>query len=678
MKLLTILVSLFCCGSVAAADESLIGDVEQSGAVLLADFEAETYDGWTVKGDAFGDGPVTGTLAGQQAVSGFRGRRLVNSFRNGDGTTGSLTSREFTVERRHIAFLIGGGRLSGQTGIELRVDGKPVRTATGHDSEELEWSSWEVTEFNGRTATLRIYDDATGGWGHINVDHIIQTDAAPPRFDLEYRLSEYRDTPGYLNEPFRPQFHFTPEINWMNDPNGLVYHDGEYHLFYQFNPAGITWGHMSWGHAVSRDLVHWEHLPLAIPEEDGIMAFSGCCVVDHHNSSGFGSTTNPPMVAIYTGHGHGRQVQNVAYSTDNGRTWTKFADNPVLDLNMQDFRDPSVYWHDPTSRWVMVVSLANDKVLVFYASKDLKQWEELSRFGPAGVPDKPNWECPDLFELPVENENGKRLWVLEVDMGSGAIAGGSGGEYFVGHFDGTQFEAMQDSKWVDFGRDFYAPISWKNVPENDGRRLWLGWFNNWETCLLPTSPWRSAMSIPRSLTLRKTGSGYILVQRPVKELQSLRGEPVEIAETSVTDSVRAVGSSWSVGNTYELRLTLTPNAESSGVRVCAGEDEFTEIGYDRSINAVYVDRTRSGMVDFDPRFAGRHAAPVSLDNGTVSLTIFVDRSSVEVFINDGQAVISDRIFPSEASTGIELFTRDGSAQFSDVRAWRLKSVWHGG
>ena len=343
---------------------------------------------------------------------------------------------------------------------------------------------------------------------------------------LQHKLAEYRQSADYLNEPFRPQAHFTPEINWMNDPNGLVFHNGEYHLFYQFNPAGNSWGHMSWGHAVSRDLTHWEHLPLAIPEEDGVMAFSGCCIVDYQNKSGFGDGTKPPMVAVYTGHGHGKQVQNLAYSNDDGRTWTKYAKNPVLDISNPDFRDPKVFWHAPSNRWVMVVSLAKEKVLVFYASEDLKQWKELSRFGPAGAKDKPNWECPDLFELPVEGEEGKKLWVLEVDMGSGSVAGGSGGEYFVGHFDGTTFTAIQDAQWVDFGRDFYAPVSWSGIPEADGRRIWIGWFSNWQTCLVPTSPWRSCMSVPRSLSLRKvpaidgkSAQRYTMVQRPVKELR---------------------------------------------------------------------------------------------------------------------------------------------------------------
>ncbi|MEM7396707.1 MAG: glycoside hydrolase family 32 protein, partial [Verrucomicrobiota bacterium] len=312
-------------------------------------------------------------------------------------------------------------------GMDLLVDGKTVRRATGIESEALEWMHWEVKDLAGKTARLTIYDEVTGGWGHINIDHIIQTSTPPSPFDLDHQVDRYRQAQDYMNEPFRPQVHFSPEIHWMNDPNGLVYYAGEYHLFHQYNPAGNTWGHMSWGHAVSEDLVHWRHLPLAIPETGGVMAFSGCCVIDHDNTSGFGQNGRPPMVAIYTGHGHGKQVQNLAYSTDAGRTWTIYADNPVIDLNHKDFRDPKVFRHKPTSRWIMVVSLAVDKKLIFYASEDLRNWTELSRFGPAGVKNKSNWECPDLFPLPVENRPGETRWVLEADMGQGSIAGGSGG-----------------------------------------------------------------------------------------------------------------------------------------------------------------------------------------------------------------------------------------------------------
>jgi fructan beta-fructosidase len=655
--------------------------------LLIDDFESRSYDGWTITGEAFGETPAQGTLAKQMPVSGFRGEQLINTFRGGDGSVGTATSEPFAIERRYLAFLIGGGGNEDEVGIELLIDGSRVRVATGSESEELLWSSWDVQDFVGKQARLRIYDRATGGWGHINVDQIVQTDTRPSRFDLSHQLENYRGTEDYLRERLRPQVHFSPEIHWMNDPNGLVYHRGEYHLFYQYNPAGNEWGHMSWGHAVSRDLVRWEHLPVAIEEAGGIMAFSGCCVVDHRNRSGFGSENNPAMVAIYTGHGHGKQVQNLAYSTDNGRTWTKYAGNPVLDIGEKNFRDPKVFWHPDSERWIMVIALAAAKQVGFYGSDDLKTWEELSKFGPAGTEDKLNWECPDLFQLPVENVDGKHLWVLETDMGSGSVAGGSGGEYFVGHFDGVTFTPIQPAWWVDFGRDFYAPVSWSNIPESDGRRIWIGWMNNWETCFLPTSPWRSCMSVPRSLTLRRVPAGgeegndrYSLVQRPVKEFFRLQQSALTPDTSGVSWPPIAITHQGELADMmFTLETDLLPGrARSCGFRIRSGDDEFLEFGYDSEDSVVYVDRRNSGIVDFHPSFPGRHEAPVRLIDGKVSLQVIVDRSSIEVFINDGEAVITDRFFPTSNKPIVEAFAGDATAKIRNTRIHSLQSIWHDG
>ncbi len=651
--------------------------------ILIADFESATWGDWQVSGTAFGAAPATGALPGQMSVSGFQGRGLVNSFAGGDESTGELISPPFRIERSHVVFLIGGGADLSQVGVELLIGETVVRRATGSEAEDLAGEIWDVAELQQQVARIRIYDQASGGWGHINADHFVQTDQPPERFDLTARLVQYRQSASYMNERFRPQFHFSPELNWMNDPNGLVFHDGEYHLFHQYNPAGNTWGHMSWGHAVSKDLLHWEHLPLAIPESGGVMAFSGCCVVDARNSSGFGSTENPPMVAIYTGHGHGRQVQNLAWSTDRGRTWNLWEGNPVLDLNNPDFRDPKVFWHEQSQKWVMLVSLAAERVLVFYSSTNLKQWTELSRFGPAGSIHKPNWECPDLFELPVEGRSGETRWVLEADMGAGAIAGGSGGEYFVGEFDGTEFRASQRAQWVDFGRDFYAPVSWSNLPPQQKRQVWLGWFNNWETCLVPTSPWRSCMSVPRTLALRSVRFNgeepeqLVLVQQPIEELKQLRKSTLTPDVSDAGWPPRAVTSAGELGGyEFELEATLKPGqGRSLGFRIRSGENEYTEIGFDRWQNAVYVDRTRSGVVDFHPSFAGRHLAPARLIHSCIQLRVLIDRSTVEVFINEGEAVISDRIFPTGNDPVLEVFCGGEGAQIVDLRLHRLQPIW---
>ncbi|MBX3445037.1 MAG: glycoside hydrolase family 32 protein [Planctomyces sp.] len=637
--------------------------------VLIADFEADTYGDWNVDGDAFTH-PVR---ADRLDITGHRGLRLANSFGGGDASTGSLTSPLFEVTRGHLAFLIGGGRHPGNTGAELLVDGQSVRNATGDNSGQLRWVTWNVEEFRGREARVRLFDRATGDWGHINADHFLLTDA--PRFGAgTWRIDEYRRSADYYTEPFRPAYHFTPELNWMNDPNGLVFLDGEYHLFYQFNPHGNSWGHMSWGHAVSPDLVHWTHLPVALHDELGVMIFSGCAVVDERNTSGFGGPGQTPLVAVYTGHGHGRQTQDLAYSLDRGRSWTKYEQNPVLDIGESEFRDPKVFWHEPTGRWVMVVSLAVAKRIQFYGSPDLKTWTLLSEFGPAGIPGKPNWECPDLFELPIEGEPGQSRWVLEADVGAGSIAGGSGGEYFTGVFDGTTFIADSlDSQWVDFGRDFYAPVSWSNVPPQDGRRLWIGWMNNWETCLNPTWPWRSAMSTPREVTLRRIDGALRMCQQPVRELEALRGERISLGAADLDDAARDVGVH---GQQLELIVEFEPGSASEvGLRVLKGDGEETTIGWSAAERSVFVDRTRSGIVDFHERFPGRHAGPLPAVDGRVRLRVLVDRSSVEVFGNAGETVVTDLVFPKSTSDRVELYAVGGAAKVVSCDIWPLKSVW---
>jgi fructan beta-fructosidase len=645
--------------------------------LLIADFEADSYQGWQVEGAAFGTRPVTGTLPGQHPVVGYLGQGLVNSFRDGDGTTGSLISPSFKIEQDYVSFLVGGGRHPGETEIQLLIKGRVARHATGEDSEELLWQNWEVKEFNGQDARIRIIDNSTGGWGHINVDNIIQTDQLRTRVDSS-RLAEYRQSPEYYRELYRPQFHFTPEINWMNDPNGLVYFEGEWHLLYQYNPFGNVWGHMSWGHAVSKDLVHWEHLPLALPEEDGTMIFSGCVVVDKKNSSGFGEGSKPPLVAIYTGHRSDNQSQCLAYSNDRGRTWTKYAQNPVLDIGETNFRDPKVFWHTPTNRWIMVVSMATKHYVQFYASADLKHWEHLSDFGPAGAPNVPNWECPDVFELPIENHPGESRWVLEVDIGDNSVAGGSGGQYFVGTFDGSKFtcdEPRDHVHWVDYGRDFYAAVSFSDVPQSDGRSIWIGWMNNWETHLLPTHPWRSAQSLPRTLSLRETPAGLRLIQHPVAELKSLREKHFS-EQDKVIDAQSPLSIPGLAGQRLEIIARFAVDDSSGfGLRVAQGPNEQTVVGYDKASATMYVDRTHSGVVDFHPAFPGTHEAPLPADEGQVTLHVFLDHSSVEVFGNDGYSTITDRIFPDPNSVGVEFFSEGGAAKLISCDAWTLQSIW---
>jgi fructan beta-fructosidase len=481
-----------------------------------------------------------------------------------------------------------------------------------------------------------------------------------------------------FSEPYRPQFHFTPAKNWMNDPNGPIYYEGEYHLFYQYNPFGNEWGHMSWGHGVSPDLIHWKHLPVALAEENGIMIFSGSTVVDWHNSSGFcrGTGENSScLVAIYTGHSPHLQTQNLAYSNDRGRTWTKYSGNPVIDLHLAGFRDPKVFWHEATRKWIMVTVLANQHKIRLFGSTDLKHWSTLSDFGPAGATGGA-WECPDLFPLPVEGGAKQTKWVLSINVNPGGVAGGSGNQYFVGSFDGTTFSSetpADQTLWADYGADFYASTSFSDIPKADGRRIWLGWLNNWQyAAKAPTDPWRGAQSIPRALKLKRAAAGIRLVQEPVRELEALRGQHVQMKNRSLESANQFLKSKQVHGVTIEISAEFLPEGSAEfGLKVRKGDDEETLIGVDTKQSKVFVDRNRSGDVSFEEHFASRDAGPITTGK-TVKLHIFIDRSSVEVFGNDGEVVISNTIFPKPTSDGIEIYSRGGNARIVKMDVWNLK------
>ncbi|MFI1508893.1 GH32 C-terminal domain-containing protein [Streptomyces sp. NPDC020597] len=801
------------------------------------------------------------------------------------------------------------------------------------------------------------------------------------------------DAPPY-SETYRPQFHFTPEKNWMNDPNGLVYYKGEYHLFYQYNPSGNSWGDMSWGHAVSTDLVHWQQLPLALPHDDKEMVFSGSAVVDESNATGFGTRKNPPMVAIYTSHHTttGVQSQALAYSTDRGRTWTKYQGNPVIDIGSKDFRDPKVQWYAPTRSWLMTVSLSAEHKVRFYSSKNLKDWTQLSEFGPAGATGGV-WECPDLFPLAVDGDPDNVKWVLVVNINPGGIAGGSAAQYFIGDFDGTKFTAeddgvhtppdgavvqdfegagfgswtatgtafgpgpaagtldgqqtvagfdgkglansfhsgdattgtltspsftvnspylnfkigggrhphrpgklladfdggaygdwtttgdafgpapatgalpgqqqvsgfqgsglvntfrggdattgtltspeftidkryvnfliggghhpadsadptalellvdgqvvrsatgkdaetletsswdvrdlagkkariqlvdmntggwghinadqivlsdtqaqpgaqetavnlvvdgqvvrsatgsdgetldwasfdtrpyvgkkaqvqlvdmntggwghiladqftaadspalsvLQRAGWADYGKDYYAAVSWENAP--GGKRYMIGWMNNWDYAgAVPTSPWRGTQSIPRQMALRTVDGRVRLTSEPVSSVKSLRRpSPATATAGLVTNTSKPLAGPAAEGKTLDIEATFTlRNAERFGLKVRTGAaGEETVIGYDTTTQELYVDRTRSGAVDFNATFPGVQTAPLQAANGKIKLRILVDWSSVEVFGGSGEAAITDQIFPDPASQGVQVFAENGSVKLDKATVWHL-------
>ncbi len=501
------------------------------------------------------------------------------------------------------------------------------------------------------------------------------------------RINQHMDAEVTFEERYRPQYHYTPKINWMNDPNGLVYFEGTYHLFHQYNPFGNRWGYMSWNHATSEDLLHWEHQPVAIhygnADDEGI--FSGSAVVDHNNSSGFGDGTTPPIVAIYTsayGGENPSQSQSLAFSTDGGETFRKYEGNPVLEFDDPDFRDPNVKWHDDLQKWIMVVALPAQHKVQFYASENLINWEYLSDFGPAGATGG-IWECPDLFPIAVDGDPDNIKWVLHVDMNPGAIAGGSGSQFFVGNWNGKTFTADESASdddviWGDYGTDYYAAISWNNIPEEDGRRIMLGWMSNWNYANeIPTDPWRSAMAVPRTVHLETIRDSIKVVQRPIEELQRLRDERVNLENVSVTEGSHSLSGEGISGRAFELEAEIEPGSSSTiGLKLREGTGEETVVGYDSENGSVYVDRSNSGEDGFHEDFATRNDAPARLIEGKVKLHIFVDWSSVEVFVNDGETVITNRIFPDPQSEGLSVFSEGGDGAVTSLKFWTLQSVWN--
>ncbi len=416
----------------------------------------------------------------------------------------------------------------------------------------------------------------------------------------------------------RPHFHFAPARNWMNDPNGLIFYRGKYHLFFQYNPEGNQWGNMSWGHATSTDLINWQELPVAITYTPTHAIFSGSAVVDYFNTTGFGSLENPAMVAIFTAHQHDglRQVQSLAYSTDEGLTWQQYEGNPVLDLEMKDFRDPKVVWNTVNEAWVMSVVKPHEYTVAFYQSQDLKQWELLSEFsnknGTDGV-----WECPDLFPLAVDGDPTKIKWVLFVSVNPGGVTGGSGTQFFIGDWNGKEFVADDlITRWLDYGRDNYAGVTFCDAPDN--RRIYIGWMNNWEYAkVIPENPARGSMTIPRELSLVTIGGKVTLIQNPVKE----------ILGSGISDQT----------------FVITPSETKSGIRFTNESGKSFDIGYDPSSKEIYIDR---GAAWYEIESTSMHAAPFDADGKPFEIRVITDTGSVELFVTGGHVSITDLVEPS--------------------------------
>jgi len=467
------------------------------------------------------------------------------------------------------------------------------------------------------------------------------------------------------DEAYRPNFHFTPEKNWMNDPNGMFYLDGTYHLYFQYYPDDNVWGPMHWGHATSKDMITWEEQEIALfPDEKGYI-FSGSAVVDKDNTSGFGEDGKTPVVAIFTYHEpkgaekgeKDYQSQAIAYSLDKGMTWTKYEGNPVLpNPGIENFRDPKVTWDEEHKQWLM--ALATTEKTLFYTSQDLKEWKKVSEFGQGNGAHDGVWECPDFFPMQVEG-SGETKWVLIQSLNPGGYNGGSGTQYFVGDFDGTTFTPEENmvnleekhDYWIDFGRDNYAGVTWANVPEEDGRKLFLGWMSNWLYAQeVPTETWRSAMTIARELKLIKEDAQYLVTSQPVEELQKFRGEPVNKSALSAKKDLVLIDSSAIDLSKAEVKFSISGLEEDGNYHFTLSnkQGEKFVVDYDHSEQKFSMDRSEAGTNDFSDKFSGTPSkAPRITASNSMEVHMILDKTSMELFIDNGKTVITEIFFSEQ-------------------------------
>jgi len=477
---------------------------------------------------------------------------------------------------------------------------------------------------------------------HISID--IQGVPANALCWKELKMSDSFDMTN--KEMFRPVYHHTPVYGWMNDPNGMFYKDGVYHLYFQYNPYGSVWGNMHWGHSTSTDLMHWNFEGCAIVPDAWGAIFSGSCVVDHNNTAGFGKGA---VVAFYTSAKATPwgdvQSQSMAYSLDNGKTFTKYEGNPILTSSEKDFRDPKVFWYAPGKHWVMMLAVGQH--MEIYSSVNLKEWKKESEFGAMQGAHGGVWECPDLVEIPVEGTREKK-WVLICNLNPGGPFGGSAAQYFVGSFDGKKFvnESPTQTKWMDWGKDNYATVTWNNAP--DGRCIALGWMSNWQYANnVPTRQYRSANTLARDLTLYREGQELFLKSTPSVEVKKARGKKVSIPSFKVSEKHEIVNLFEDNQGAYEVEI-LIQNAGASKIAFCLLNDKGEKVSmyYDLNRKQFVMDRSESGTVDFSKDFPAVTVAPANVDKELV-LRLFVDRSSIEAFGEDGKFVMTNLVFPSQ-------------------------------
>ncbi|QJE94510.1 glycoside hydrolase family 32 protein [Luteolibacter luteus] len=690
--------------------------------LTIADFEGDSFGDWKVSGDAFGKAPARGALPGQMPVDGFRDRGLANGFHGGDDAEGSLVSPEFKIERKFINFLIGGGKFPGETCIELKVDGKTVRSAMGRNehpggSERLEWESWDVSDLAGKNATLHIIDKRKGTWGHLTVDHLVQSDApATVAIDKEFVVNQryliwpvskgngerrrffgtldgedkplfYSDIalsnnpdfwvftdlanyqgrrikitgkiPGNLaaawekvaisatypgeeelyKEPLRPQYHFSSRRGWLNDPNGLVWKDGSWHLFYQHNPYNHGWDNMHWGHAISPDLFHWKEGPDALmPDPEGYM-YSGSGFVVPKSKTSLPIKGSEALVLAYTSEGTHSYVpglkatQSLAWSDDGGKTFQKYKGNPVLPHQVGGNRDPKVFWHEPSNHWVMPLYLDGDEYGL-YTSKDLVKWDEASRYR---IPT--DAECPDFFELPVEGNAKESRWV----------AWGAQGKYMLGSFDGKDFKVESGPHQHYFGAA-YAGQSYDNAP--DKRRVHIGWMRD-TGAGINGAPFNLQMTLPIDFTLRRIDGKLRLWSEPSAEVTKLRADTKEWKDFTISPGDADPLSDFK-GGQFEIEAVIDAKSESS------------EMGF------VIFGEAPAIWKKSDQNFSGAAGALQPMD-GKLNVRIFVDTVSMEVFVNG--TYVSRYIRQTPGIKPARIATGGGAVHFDSLKIHALKSVW---
>lgn len=694
--------------------------------VFYEDFERSDYGNWVTTGTAFGKGPTKGHFRGQQRINGFFGRRLVNSFLDGDKAMGSLTSPEFTVAHKYVHFLIGGGKYSEKTCVNLIVDGAVMRTATGTNDEQVNWARWDVTDLLGKKAKIQIVDAHSGPFGHVNVDHIVFSNGEESitevhrqmRIDKRYlvwpvrrlprqsrpsgrfflaidnKLLTFADIELPLDEPdfwvftdllsyqgqtltvrgtlltnhlkafqqvvladevpgmddlyreaLRPQYHFTPKRGWHNDANGMMYYDGEWHMFYQHNPYNWHWWNISWGHAVSTDLLHWEELPPAIlPGPEGTI-WSGSGAVDMNNSAGFQTGKDKTMVLAYTAWGPEsfmsgiKKTQNLSYSTDRGRTWTKYKGNPVLPEKYANNRDPKILWFEPAKHWVMTVyGQTGGGKYWLHTSPDLKNWTETDVIQLGGH------ECPDMFELPVDGDPSNTRWV----------AWSGRGTYQLGSFDGKDFTSQTGDLRSYFG-NAYAGQTFSNAPE--GRRINIGWLRQDAEGYQAghrEMPFNQQMTLPIEFSLKTTTEGVQMFIEPVDVLKNLRYDTKQWSNLKVKagdDPLKGIQ-----GDQYEIQAEFDIETARAFGFMLRGR----MIKYTLSTNELNCDGQKAKVVPID---------------GKIKLQIFLDTTSIEVFANDGRIYISRFIVFDINNHDISLFVNGGTTGLPSLKLHAMRSIW---